>query len=39
MLTVVADTEKEIVITGDMNFDLKQSNKSAYVAVNSVDIW
>ena len=29
MLTVVADTEKEIVITGDMNFDLKQSNKSA----------
>ena len=29
MLTVVADTEKEIVITGDMNFDLKQPNKSA----------
>ena len=29
MLTVVADTEKKIVITGDMNFDLKQWNKSA----------
>ena len=29
MLTVMADTEKEIVITGDMNFDLKQPNKSA----------
>ena len=29
MLTVVADTEKEIVITRDMNFDLKQSNKPA----------
>ena len=29
MLTVVADLEKEIVITGDLNFDLKQSNKPA----------
>ena len=29
MLTVVADQEKEIVITGDLNFDLKQSNKPA----------
>ena len=29
MLTVVADREKEIVITGDLNFDLKQSNKPA----------
>ena len=28
MLTVVADQEKEIVITGDLNFDLKQSNKA-----------
>ena len=27
MLTEVADQEKEIVITGDLNFDLKQSNK------------
>ena len=25
-LTVAADREKEIVITGDLNFDLKQSN-------------
>ena len=29
MLTVVADQEKEIVITGDLNFDLNQSNKPA----------
>lgn len=29
MLTAVADQEKEIVITGDLNFDLKQSNKPA----------
>ena len=29
MLTVVADTEKEIVITGDLKFDLKYSNKPA----------
>ena len=29
MWTVVADREKEIVITGDLNFDLKQSNKPA----------
>ena len=29
MLTVVGDREKEIVITGDQNFDLKQSNKPA----------
>ena len=29
MLTVVADREKEIVTTGDLNFDLKQSNKPA----------
>jgi len=29
MLTVVADTEKETAITGDLNFDLKQSNKPA----------
>ncbi|PFX11729.1 putative RNA-directed DNA polymerase from transposon X-element [Stylophora pistillata] len=29
MLTVMADREKEIVITGDLNFDLKQSNKPA----------
>ena len=28
-LTVAADREKEIVITGDLNFDLKQSNKLA----------
>ena len=28
-VTVVADREKEIVITGDLNFDLKQSNKPA----------
>ena len=29
MLTEVADCGKEIVITGDLNFDLKQSNKPA----------
>ena len=29
MLTEVADGEKEIVIIGDLNFDLKQSKKSA----------
>ena len=29
MLTEVADQEKEIVITGDLNFNLKQSNKPA----------
>ena len=30
MLSIVADREKEIVITGDLNFDLKQSNKPTY---------
>ena len=29
MLTVVADQEKEIVISGDLNYGLKQSNKPA----------
>lgn len=30
MLRLVADREKEIVITRDLNFDLKQSNKPAF---------
>ena len=40
MLSAVADREKEIVITGDLNFDLKQWNKPAstkrYCSISSV---
>lgn len=40
MLSGVADREKEIVITGDLNFDLKQWNKPAstkrYCSISSV---